>query len=154
SVEILQKALEFVGPSDILVAQSQRYPIRGLRLAEHTECYEVYKNDRGAVKQTCTYVVGREAAKHILRVQNEGLWLADEFRVLCPDKGRLLFCNAFGHHRRISNIKTEAQFRDGLIQPRSLMFRLGDEFAKTVECRREQLRRAITRLGGHRVIGK
>src|SRR5262249_20996137 len=118
SVEILLMALQFVGQSDILVASSQprsEYPIRGLRLAERTECYEVHKNDRGVVKKTCAYVVGREAAKHILRVQNEGLRPADEFRVLCPDKGRLLFCNAFTTQRKSSNIKNETRLRLGLL---------------------------------------
>src|SRR5262249_32827480 len=156
SVGILHMALEFVGQSDILVACSQPidHQIRGLRLAEHTECFEVHKNYRGVVKQTCAYVVGRKAAEHILRIQNKGLWLADEFRVLCPDKGRLLFCDAFSHHKRSSNIKNEARLRLDLLPPRSLMFRLRDELIKTAESKSTRLRRAITRLGGHRVIGK
>src|SRR5262245_59818324 len=160
SIEMLQMALEFVRQSDILVACSQQgadYPVRGLRLAGRTECYEVQKNDRSVVKRTCAYVVGRDAAKHILCVQNEGLWPADEFRVLCPDSGRLLLCNAFSHSptNKSSNIENERTLRLGLLPPRPLAFRLAEELMRSVESKSAPLRRAfITRLGGYRVIGK
>lgn len=159
SVEMLQMALQFVGPSDILVACDQQGidlgGFRALPLAEHTECYEVQKDDWIIVKRTCAYAVGREAAKHILSVQSQGFCLADDFQALCPDNGRLLFCNAFSHLATYegSNIDNERQLQKP--PPRPLIFRLGDEIMKTVELKSAPLRRAIrSTFGGYRGIGK
>ena len=160
SVEMLLVALEFVRPCDILVACSQRdseYSVRGLQLAERSACYEVQKDDWGRVKRSCAYVVGREAALHILRVQNEGLWPADEFRVLCPEKGRLLFCGAFSHPAtdEASNIESERLLRLSLLPPRSLIFRLADELKKTIAAKGAPLKRVVrSTLGGYRGIGE
>jgi glycosyl transferase family 25 len=158
SIEMLQKSLEFVRPSDILVACSQRGiedPVRGLRLAEEIECYEVQKEDWGVVKGTFAYAVGREAAEYVLSVQNDGLWPADKFRILCPDKGRLLLCGAFDHPAtRRSNLEDERRLKPE-IPPRLLFFRLRAELMKSIASKGNLLRGTIrSKFGGYRVIAK
>lgn len=158
SVEMLLGALELIRPRDILVACSQQtsgYSLRGLQLAARSRCYEVQKDDWGLVKRSCAYVVGREAAQHILRVQNECLWPADEFRVFCPEKGRLLFCSAFSHPAadEASNIENERLLRLSLLPPRSLILRLADELKKTIAAKGAPLKRAVrSTMGGYRGI--
>jgi glycosyl transferase, family 25 len=159
SVEKLMKALRFMRSTDILVACNQRglYAgnFRALPLAEYDECYEVQKDHWINVKRTCAYALGRGAAKHILSVQKGALCLADDFQALCPDDGRLLFCDAFGHLETYegSNIETERQLQRS--RPRPLIIRLRDELMKTVVHKTRPAMRAIrSALGGHRAIGK
>jgi glycosyl transferase family 25 len=161
SVEMLQMALEFVRPSDILVACDQQGlnlgTIWGKPSGKYSECYVVQKDDWRVVKRACAYAVGRVAAEHILSVQNEGLWACDDFRVLCPDKGRLLFCSAFRHPATHdgSKVENERQLRPGPPAPRSLIFRLRAELIKTGASKSRPLKRAIrSALGGYRVIGQ
>jgi len=159
SVEMLQIALPVVRAVDILVACDQQgvdsKPFRSLPLAGHTNCYTVQKDDWGIVKRTCAYAVGRQAAEHILSIQNDGLCLADDFQALCPDGGRLLFCNAFSHLPTYdgSNIDIERQLQRP--PPRPLIVRLRDELMKTISQKSGPVRRTIrSALGGFHSIGK
>jgi glycosyl transferase, family 25 len=159
SVDKLLKALRFTKSTDILVACRQRTyytgNFRALPLAGYNDCYEVQKDDWINVKGTYAYALGREAAKHILSVQNGELCLADDFQALCPNDGRLLFCDAFGHLEtyEASNIDIERQMQRS--RPRPLIFRLRDEIMKTVFHKTRPARRAIrSALGGYRAIGK
>jgi glycosyl transferase, family 25 len=159
SVDKLLRALQFTRSTDILVACNQRGlhgdDFRALPLAGYNECYEVQKEDWTNVKRTCAYAVGRDAAKHILSVQSAELCLADDFQGLCPENGRLLFCDAFGHLETYegSNIEIERHLQRP--RGRSLILRLSDEFLKTVQHKTRPARRAMrSALGGYRAIGK
>lgn len=131
--EILELSLKLVGQNDILVAGCQQGleplgSIFGSRLVNSVECYKIHRDYWPTVKRACAYVLGRGAAEHILAIQQEGLRLADDFGVLCPKGGRLLFCNAFAHPVSLENstMEKERRLNEGK-KPRRLLLRLFDE---------------------------
>jgi len=152
SFEILRSSLQFIGPNDILVAGCQQGleplgPIFGCKI-EKSECYIVHKHYWTAVKRTCAYAVGKCAADHIVHVQTEGLWGADDFRVLCPSNGRLLFCRAFSHPQNLtaSLLERERTMKTKLSRPRRLLLRVLDECWQSVRARSVRLRGWLRRV--------
>lgn len=159
SAEMLLRALPAVSPSDILIACAQHGLdpgiVRGSPLLDNKDCYEVHEDDRRFVKRTCAYAVGRKAAEHILAVQGEALWQADDFDGLCPHNGRLLFCSAFRHPTSddASTIEAERQLRR--VAPPSLFARLKAELMRTIAARSLPIKRAIrSTFGRYQIIGK
>jgi glycosyl transferase, family 25 len=158
SLDLLKRNLSLVEPNDVLVAGCQQGlafgPIFGSALYEGAECYSVHRDCWTSIKRGCAYVVGRQAGEHILRVQAKGLYVADDFSVLCPPDGRLLFCNAFGHPLSLQDSTLE-EGRRMLPSRDSLLLRLGDEIRGAYSRRMVRARNLCRRvLGNYEVLNR
>jgi len=161
SGEVLYAALPFVRANDILVACDQsglEYIgiARGRPLANDGHCQEILRDDWRIVKRSCAYVIGRLAAAHLRDVQNQGLWPSDDFRVLCPPDGRLLYCGAFGHppHDEGSVVAPERALKAASrVRPLPLLRRLAAEVMRTFGPRITRISRDVrSRLNGYKPI--
>ena len=161
SAQILAPALLFVRPADVLVACDQsglEYlgVAKGRPLVPDGSCLEVLRDDWRIVKRSCAYVLGREAASHLRQVQSRGLWPSDDFRVLCPPEGRLLYCGAFEHPRddATSVVAPERAMKAASrTPPKPLTRRLLAEVMRTLSPRLARVSRDVrSRLRGYRPI--
>jgi glycosyl transferase family 25 len=161
SGQVLNAALPFVRANDILVACDQRGleyigAARGRPLASDRGCLEILRDDWRIVKRTCAYALGRQAAMHLRDVQNRGLWPSDDFRVLCPPDGRLLYCGAFGHppDDEGSVVAPERALKAASrVRPLPLARRLAAEVMRTFGPRITRVSRDVrSRLNGYKPI--
>jgi hypothetical protein len=150
SFELLNRSLRFIEPADVLVAGCQDGlasfdSVLGSPICNTLGLFEVHRTCWPEVKRSCAYAVGRRAAEHIYNTQKEALWGADDYRILCPPFGRLLFCKAFSHPLNgFSTIQAErVMMWERRAGPKSLITRIKEQIYTSWAPRKRRINQSV-----------